>query len=227
MQQTENPQYHGFQNSAYGQGPVDESRRRAFDHHRDRERAVSRGSREWEHEREDRHFSTPGNSDEAGTPGNRSLPPGWGGGSDKDYMEDTDRRDHRRTYFEMPPEPKEEPVRPDVTASRVDSAVYRGSAEYRETRNYDEGHASSVAGRKPVLVRQSSATRPPLPPQPSPAATTQPWIGPLCKSGMQYCEVIAYRQESTFCGYEGGPREPTGYGAYMSNVFERLTYWSH
>lgn len=35
------------------------------------------------------------------------------------------------------------------------------------------------------------------------------WRGTLCKSGMQYCQVLAYRQDSTSCSYDHEPFEPS------------------
>lgn len=36
------------------------------------------------------------------------------------------------------------------------------------------------------------------------------WRGTLCKSGMQYCTVLASRQDSTSSSYDQAPFEPTG-----------------
>lgn len=36
------------------------------------------------------------------------------------------------------------------------------------------------------------------------------WQGTLCKSGIQYCQVLAYRQDSTSSSYDREPFEPSG-----------------
>jgi activating signal cointegrator complex subunit 2 len=37
------------------------------------------------------------------------------------------------------------------------------------------------------------------------------WRGTLCKSGLQYCELWAVRQDSSACYYDHGPYEPFGW----------------
>lgn len=44
----------------------------------------------------------------------------------------------------------------------------------------------------------------------APAMEEHQWRGTLCKSGMQYCQVLAYRQDSTSSSYDRTPLEPAG-----------------
>lgn len=50
------------------------------------------------------------------------------------------------------------------------------------------------------------------------------WRGPLCKSGFQYCEVMAYRQDSAVCQYES-IREPAEWPSKL-DVTKRADYKS-
>uniref|UniRef100_A0A7I4CL76 RRM domain-containing protein n=1 Tax=Physcomitrium patens TaxID=3218 RepID=A0A7I4CL76_PHYPA len=45
----------------------------------------------------------------------------------------------------------------------------------------------------------------------APAVEEHQWRGTLCKSGMQYCQVTAHRQNSTYSSYDRAPFEPTGW----------------
>ncbi|KAJ7567931.1 hypothetical protein O6H91_01G012500 [Diphasiastrum complanatum] len=77
----------------------------------------------------------------------------------------------------------------------------------------------------PPLPPPPSSPPPPLPPLPpsEPFATgmqgsMQPhgllqhcWHGTLCKSGMHYCEIVAYRQDSFLCQYGLNLHEPAGW----------------
>ncbi|OAE24395.1 hypothetical protein AXG93_4343s1650 [Marchantia polymorpha subsp. ruderalis] len=67
-----------------------------------------------------------------------------------------------------------------------------------------------------------SSPPPPLPPPPPADSTSEVvmgsnglhstaerhWRGPLCKSGMQYCEVLVFHEDSPACHYERNLREP-------------------
>ncbi|CAM6073717.1 unnamed protein product [Sphagnum tenellum] len=90
--------------------------------------------------------------------------------------------------------------------------------------------------KPPVLPPPPSSPPPPLPPPPQeflppamgtchmgqeevvdflatgvPLVHERHWQGTLCKSGLQYCELWAVRQDSSACYYDHGPYEPFGW----------------